>query len=110
MPLAVYLNERPDHPATVMVEAEMDNHAFRYRESLATYHHLYVRDPRTRRGSDAWVRKDTRVGRVLFEILKDGGQHVVTLEVALYRPDGTRTPPDENTLYVMTDENYPAAK
>jgi hypothetical protein len=105
MTLAAYLAQRPDRPATVVLYAQMSNYYnYAYEKAMATHYSLSLRDPRPSRHANAWVRKDTRIGRLLFEALKDGDEHGVTLEVVLRGPDGTPTPLDRNELAVCTEE------
>ena len=45
--------------------------------------------------------KDSRVGKQVYEVLKDGDEHYLTLEVALPGPDGTPTPPDREDMAIV---------
>jgi hypothetical protein len=48
-----------------------------------------------------WVPKDSEVGKSIFEVLKDGRGHRLTLEVVLQGPDGTPNPPGREELAIL---------
>jgi hypothetical protein len=105
MTLAAYLAERPSRPATVMVDANMGNYFnYAYQDAAATHYSLTVEGPYPFKHGHAWVRKDTRIGRRLLEVLKDGTTHPVLVEVDLRGPSGAPTPPGQEELAVVTDE------
>jgi len=102
MTLAAFLAQRPNGPTKLTVECRLDNYYnFAYINAAATHHSLLLEWDSPFAMGHAWVTKDSEAGKEIFEVLKDGRKHRMTLEVVLQGPDGTPTPPGRQEMAVV---------
>ena len=94
MSLSAFKVVRPSGPKVFRCEAKLDHHYY-FTERLAKkYYSLVLGNP----GIEIWayIEKESRLGRRLFDILKDGESHSLTLKVSLLEPAN----PQENAAVI----------
>jgi hypothetical protein len=102
MTLAAYLAQRPDKPTRITLDCKLDNYYnFAYRGAAATHYSVSLSQASPSKFGHAWMPKDCEAGRAVFEVLKDGREHRLTLAVALRGPDGMPTPAGREELAVV---------
>src|SRR5262249_11863104 len=82
--IAAYLAQRPAGPTRITADCKLGNYYnYAYRRAAATYHSVSLSQSSPFAMGHAWVPKDSEAGRLIFEALKDGQEHRLTLEVVL---------------------------
>jgi hypothetical protein len=102
MTLAAYLAQRPDGPAEITVRCELKNYYnWAYERTAASHYSVSLKGERPFKSGHAWVPKNSNVGKQVFEVLKDGHEHRLTLRLVLAGPDGTPTPPEREDMAIV---------
>ena len=87
MSLKLFNIIRPEGKKIFRCEAQLDSHYDLYRPDMArTYYSISLRDPRGLPLMWGYVVKESEVGKRLFDILKDGETHSLTLKMSLIDP------------------------
>ncbi len=101
MTLAAFFAQRPEKPTKLALRCRLDNFRSReYQGTANTHYSIQVFEDGNFWGGHAHVRKDSEVGRRIFERLKDGKEHRLTIEVVLQGPDGNPTPADSQGMAI----------
>jgi hypothetical protein len=102
MTLAAYLVQRPDKPTRITVVCNLDDYYnFAYSNSASTHYGMRIKQDSPYASDHAWVLKESEAGRAVFEALKDGTEHTLTLAMVWQGPDGTRTPPGKQGIAIV---------
>jgi hypothetical protein len=104
MTLAAYLAQRPAAPKKIAAACKLDSYYnFAYGNAARTHYSIRLTEFRPSVAfGHAWVAKDSEAGRKVFEVLRDGQEHRLIVEVALRGPDGTPTPPGQQEMAVVS--------
>jgi hypothetical protein len=108
MTLAAFLAQRPAEPAKITADCKLSNYYnCAYRDTAATHHSVAISSSRA--SGHAWVPKNSEEGKRIFEALKDGQEHRLTVQVVLQGPDGTATPLEREEMAIVSDKGTPKA-
>jgi hypothetical protein len=102
MTLAAYLAQRPKEPTAITADCQLQNYYnFAYMHSADTHYSVTLMTLSPLKLAHAWVRKDSDTGKQVYEVLKDGASHRLTLEVVLQGPDGAPTPQEREEMAIV---------
>ncbi|MDE0396352.1 MAG: hypothetical protein OXL96_00955 [Candidatus Poribacteria bacterium] len=88
MSLKLFKTIRPAGPKVFRCEAELSGHYDPFKPNMAReYYSVHLSDPGGLAQMWGYVRKNSELGKRLFDILKDGETHKITLKMSLIDPD-----------------------
>jgi hypothetical protein len=89
MPLKTFLETRPAGPVLFQLKGKLsDYYNYAYRGTSDNYWSVGLVDGETFTTATGYVAKDSPDGKQLFELLKDGREHSLTLQLATTGPNG----------------------
>ena len=112
-PLVTYFETNPKEPKTFRVSAELGSlYAGEFADHENAYYNLDLRESVPPETCWGYVVKESDAGKKIFEILKDGNKHKITVELQLVTPSGKAARFHTCTITKLVSETWftPAEK
>jgi hypothetical protein len=97
MPLKTFLATRPNEAVLFRLKGKLsDFYNWAYRGTSDSFWSVALTDTETFASATGYIAKDSPDGKQLFEVLKDGREHRLSLYLSASGPNGEHLGPERN--------------